>query len=89
MAKFHNKKRESTRTELEVERGLSCDASLGFVLRGNVLDLQAAISGIAPILKERCLRTVYSVLYPGRLWIKREPVTEPTQTEGDAGDRDR
>lgn len=63
--------------------GLSCDASLGFVVRGNVMNLQAAVEEITPVLKEWQLRTVYRILYPGKLWIKREPVTESTQTEGD------
>lgn len=63
--------------------GLSCDASLGMILRGDVRRIQNGLTEIEPILTRHDLRLVYKLLYPGRLRIKREPISEPdTEMDG-------
>ncbi len=56
--------------------GLSCDASLGLIIRGDVRAIQKGLTDIEPMLGRHELRLVYKILYPGRLRIKREPITE-------------
>jgi hypothetical protein len=61
---------------------------MGVVLRGPLEDLQAVAKEIEQILISSNIRTVYRTLFPGRLWIRREPVTEITnENEGDDGDQ--
>ena len=62
--------------------GLSCDASLGMIIRGDVRQIQSGLTDIEPVLDTHELRLVYKILYPGRLRIKREPIADTdTDTE--------
>ena len=74
----------SKRTERNIQGdtdGLSCDASLGMIIRGDVRAIQNGLTDIEPVLDTHELRLVYKILYPGRLRIKREPITD-TDTDG-------
>jgi len=63
--------------------GLSCNASLGMIFRGDVRQIQNGLTEIEPVLTRHDLRLVYKLLYPGRLRIKREPISEPdTEMDG-------
>lgn len=62
--------------------GLSCDASLGLIIRGDIRQIQKGLTDLEPMLGRNELRLVYKILYPGRLRIKREPITE-TDAEAD------
>ena len=73
-----NIKMRSGRDTQGVLNGIDCDVSLAFVLRGVLNKIQHTATEIEQILKENDVRAVYRVLYPGRLWIQREPVTEQT-----------
>ena len=71
---------EHKRTGRDIQgdtNGLSCDASLGMIIRGDVRQIQNGLTDIEPVLGAHELRLVYKILYPGRLRIKREPITEP------------
>jgi hypothetical protein len=76
---------EEKRTERNIQgdtNGLSCDASLGLIIRGDVRQIQEGLSDIEPMLGRHELRLVYKILYPGRLRIKREPIAD-TDTDLD------
>lgn len=84
-AESRSRKRAGRGIQGDVD-GLSCDASLGIILRGDVRDIQAGLTDMEPVLGRHGLKLVYKLLYPGRLRIKREPIIEPDAvTEG--GDR--
>lgn len=71
--------RDGKRTGRNIQgdaNGLSCDASLGLIIRGDVRQIQDGLTDIEPVLSRHELRLVYKILYPGRLRIKREPITD-------------
>ena len=64
--------------------GLSCDASLGAIVRGDVRDIQSWLTDIEPTFSRHGLKLVYKTLFPGRLTIIREAIVETdTVTEGE------
>ena len=78
-----NPKVDDKRTGRNIQgdtNGLSCDASLGMIIRGDVRQIQNGLTDIEPVLGNHDLRLVYKILYPGRLRIKREPIAD---TEAD------
>ena len=65
--------------------GLSCDVSLGLLLRGDIRQIQAWLTEIEPSLDRANVRLVYKLVYPGRLRIKREPIDDSDSERGPLG----
>jgi len=87
-AENKNRKRSGRGIQGDTD-GLSCDASLGTVWRGDIRDIQSGLTDMEAILERHRLRLVYKLLYPGRLRIKREPIVESdTDAEGEVNGLD-
>ncbi len=69
--------RQRTNAILDDPDGLSCDASFGAIVRGDVRDIQSWLTDVEPTFGKHRLKLVYKTLYPGRLTIKREAITDP------------
>jgi hypothetical protein len=55
---------------------LSCNASLAIVCKGELKNIESALDQIDTALEQNDLALVHKVLYPGKLWIKREAIVE-------------
>ena len=75
MKKERNKLMTNNTNDGQDDVLLDCEASIGLVGRGNVKAIDRAMREMSPILERNNVRVVYKLLYPGRLWIKREPIT--------------